>query len=324
MQKILLIRGSGGLSNRLQAVLAGIAHCLLTGRALCVDWRDGMYSDDFSNVFPRWFGLRGLTSAPVPTGFAGEHCVGPDSNGTDGAGATVYPPFWYDWLSEAVAVEYLFANDHLSPDNVALTSIDFSRLDYEQDILVGWGADLQAVLAVTPLLRQKAVELGLPLLAHADDSHIIRWLAHNCLELKPHLGQRVEDFATQHFSSPHIIGLHIRHTDLQSPIEDMLSCVRGRIRPDSIVFLCTDNKHVQSTVSRIFPRTVYTTKVYPAGGEPLHCFVPELSNVQKGEEALIDMYLLSKCHEIVYYSQSSFSRIPIVLGDFAPENIHAL
>lgn len=309
MQKTLLIRGSGGLSNRLQAVLAGIAHCLITGRALCVDWRDGMYSDDFSNVFPRWFSLHTVVDTVAPL----------DYRGTD-----IVPPFWRDWLHDAVAVEYLFENDHLSPSNVARTSIDFSQTDYANDIIVGWGADLQAVLAVTPVLRQRAEAVGLPFLAQMDDMTIVRWLAQHCLELQAHLRQRVEAFATQHLTGPHCIGLHIRYTDLQSPLEDMITAVQQLVRPESTVFLCTDNAHVQNTVSRIFPRTVWTDKVFPAGGEPLHCFVPELSNVQKGEEALIDMYLLSKCHELVYYHKSSFSRISLLQGNFSPDTIHAL
>lgn len=309
MQKTLLIRGCGGLSNRLQAVLAGIAHCLITGRALCVDWRDGMYSDDFSNVFSRWFTVHGVTSAEAPL---------------TSADRDIYPPFWREWINDAVAVEYLFDNDHLSATNVARTSIDFAQTAYDEAILVGWGADLQAVLAVTPLLRQQAVAIGLPFLAHTDDMGIVRWLARNCLRLQPQLRKKVDDFAKQHFTSPHTIGLHIRHTDLQSPLEAMISHLQGLIRPDSTIFLCTDNKHVQGTISRIFPRTVFTTKVFPAGGEPLHCFVPELSNVQKGEEALIDMYLLSKCEELVYYHQSSFSRIPLLLSDFSTNRVHAL
>lgn len=316
MQKTLLIRGSGGLSNRLQAVLAGIAYCLLTSRRLYVDWRDGMYSDDFSNVFPQWFRVTGVESvAQVPALPA------------DGEG--LYPPFWREWLPEAVAVEYLFENDHLSAENVARTSIDFCRLDYEQELIVAWAADLQPALALAGLLRQAAETLGKPFLRDYLDQDIVRWLAREYLHLQEPLAQRVEEFAARNFCRPRTVGLHIRHTDLQSPLEAMLNCLRHILEAEqdgdgSTVFVCTDNRHVQATVASLFPNTVFTPKVFPAGGEPLHCFVPELSNVQKGEEALIDMYLLSKCDEIIYYSQSSFSRIPVLLACLAEEKIHAL
>lgn len=312
MRKVLLVRGSGGLSNRLQAVLAGIAYCLLSGRILCVDWRDGMYSDDFSNIFPQWFQVQGLPHLDkVP--------VWPAS-----ASGGLYPPFWQDWLNDAVAVEYLFDNDHLSVVNVARTSIDFTRLDYDESLVVGWAADLQPALALAPAMRQAAVRLQQPFLAQYSDREIVRWLAQTYLHLQPWLAGRVEAFAAQHFTRPRTIGIHIRYTDLQSPLEAMLDCLRCIATDECTIFVSTDNKHVQTAVCKLFPHTVFTPKVFPAGDEPLHCFVPELSNVQKGEEALVDMYLLSKCDELIYFSQSSFSRIPLLLTQLPEESVHAL
>lgn len=317
MQDTLLIRGSGGLSNRLQAVLAGMIYCQISGRRLCVDWRDGMYSDDFSNVFPQWFRITGLESVAHidPTGMEVED---------------MYPPFWREWLHEAVAVEYLFENDHLSAENVARTSIDFTHLNYMQNLIVGWAADLQPALALSGLLRDKAIDLGEPYLRGVSDRDILHSLAVKHLHLQEPLARRVEDFARQNFCKAHTVGLHIRYTDLQSPLEAMLDCLRqvlgaAKARGEACtVFLATDNRHVQTMVRKLFPNTVFTPKVFPAGDEPLHCFVPELSNVQKGEEALVDMYLLSKCDEIIYYSQSSFSRIPVLLADLPEKNVHAL
>ncbi|MEG2171996.1 MAG: nodulation protein NodZ [Desulfovibrionaceae bacterium] len=312
MQKILVLRASGGLSNRLQVVLAGIAHCLLSGRALYVDWRDGMYSDDFSNVFPRWFHVRGLPTVEV--------IPAPQKK-------ELYPPFWQGWLQEAVAVEYLFNNDHLNAENRARTSIDFTRIDYPETVIVGWGADLQPALALAPLLREQAAALQQPFLAGYSDPQIIRWLAQEYLHLQARLAQRVEDFAARHFPHPHTVGIHIRHTDLQSPLENMLACLRqitDTAEKACNIFLATDNKHVQSTVGKMFPQAVFCPKHFPAGDEPLHCFVPDVANVPKGEEALIDMYLLSKCDELIYYHKSSFSRIPLLLADLPAARVHAL
>lgn len=309
MQKTLVIRGSGGLSNRLQAVLAGIAYCLLSGRTLCVDWRDGMYSDDFSNVFPRWFTVQGIaTLDAIPPTQAGH----------------LHPPFWDAWLHEAVAVEYLFNNDHLSTENVARTSIDFSCTNYPQDVIVGWAVDLQPALLLAPRLREAAEALQKPYLREYTDRDIVRWLAQEYLHLTPRLAHKVERFATRHFSRPRTIGIHIRHTDLQSPLEEMLACLRRRAEEDCNIFLATDNKHVQAAVCNIFPHAVFSPKSFPNGDEPLHCFVPELKNVQKGEEALLDMYLLSKCNELIYYHKSSFSRIPLLLSSLPAAHIHAL
>lgn len=312
MQKTLVIRGSGGLSNRLQAVLAGIAHCLLSGRALCVDWRDGIYSDDFSNVFPCWFTLRGLDTAPLPS--VNSFALG-----------EIFPPFWIDWLADAVAVEYLFANDHLSADNMSRTSIDFSRIEYPEQVIVGWAADLQAALTLAaPLRRMLCTRHKAADFANFTDTALLGWLAHEYLELAPHLQQRVQTFAAQHFTGPRTIGIHIRHTDLQSPLEEMLTCLRQTVREDDSIFVTTDNQYVQRAVLRLFPRAVCTNKLFPAGGEALHCFVPSLSNVEKGESALVDMYLLARCDHIIHYGQSSFARIPLLLAALPPENIHSV
>lgn len=304
-QQMLVLRASGGLSNRLQAVAAGLAYCLLSGRALYVDWRDGIYSDDFSNVFPRWFQLSGVAQASPPL------LPFPETR--------VFPPFWKDWLSEAVAVEYLFDNDHMSPDNVARTSLDFSRLDYPQDILVGWGWDLSPLRRMLPALRQRYPDWGA-----FSEGETARRLLTNHLTPAPEILHSVKLFAASRFLPGRTIGIHIRHTDLQSPLERMLDTLRRLASPDDTIFLTTDNRHVQTAVSRLFPRAVFTEKQFPPGDEPLHCYVPGLSNEQKGREALIDMLLLTRCDRIIHYRRSSFARLPALLSGLPQERIHVV
>ncbi len=304
-QHTLVLRASGGLSNRLQAVAAGLAYCLLSGRALYVDWRDGIYSDDFSNVFPRWFRLSGIPQAspPVPP-FVEER---------------VFPPFWKDWLSEAVAVEYLFDNDHMAPASVARTSMDFSRFDYPQEILVGWGWDLTPLRHMLPALQQRY-----PAWSVFSEGETARHILTNHLVPAPEILHSVETFAAAHFIPGRTIGIHIRHTDLQSPLGRMLDALRHLATPDDTIFLTTDNRHVQMAVSRLFPHAVFTEKQFSPGDEPLHCYVPGLSNEQKGREALIDMLLLARCDRIIHYRRSSFARLPALLSGLPPERVHAV
>lgn len=329
----LVVRASGGLSNRLQAVVAGIAFCLLSGRALCVDWRDGMYSDDFSNVFPQWFTVRGVQSIAVEDVLA-HAAARPDA---------VHPPFWQGRIADAVTVEHFFDNDHLSPANVARSSTDWacpdesravencpdencadktrqgcSSLVAHAPLLVAWAWDWKPALALAPRLRAT-----LPDFAGLTDREIIYRLTREYLVPAPDLVAEADAFAAAHFA-PRTVGIHIRHTDLQSPLDLMLAALRAVAAPDDTVFLATDNAHVERAVQRLFPRTISRSKYFSPVGEPLHSWVPGVSNVAKGRDALLDMLLLARCGHIIHYARSSFARLPIALSGLSDAHIHAV
>ena len=65
--------GGGGLGDRLWGVLAGILYCRLTGRALHVDWRDGLLGDPDVNAFYGLFelsGIKTIRTLPEPSDLA--------------------------------------------------------------------------------------------------------------------------------------------------------------------------------------------------------------------------------------------------------------
>lgn len=306
MKRILVIRASGGLSNRLQAAIAGVAYCLLTGRALCVDWRDGIYSDDFTNVFPRWFTLLGLASAS---------CEEVQTRARDG----LHPPFWHEWLSEAIAVEYLFpGNDHMLAQSVAESSLNFTDLTLAHPVVAGWGWDLGPALQLAPLLRAH-----LPRFAEEPDQNIVRRLLVEHIVPTADLAAEADTFASAHFDAD-TVGVHIRHTDMQSPLDRMLRTLAEVADGGRSIFLTTDNRHVEKLVRKLFPRVITREKIYQGDDIPLHCHVPGISNERKGREALLDMLLLARCQHIIHYRRSSFARIPILLSGLTPEYIHAV
>jgi len=306
MDKHLVIKGSGGLSNRIQAVLAGIGYCLLTGRTLCVDWRDGLYSNAFENVFPLYFSVPGLRTVDVPPP------VTPQT--------AIFPEFWRDRLGDPVAVEYLFDNDHLSRAAREKSSIDFTCLDYPQDVLAGWSADLAPALALAPFLAR-----GVPGFSGRKPMEACRDLLRGYLRPVPELVRAVEAFATARFSPSGMIGAHIRHTDLKAPLDAFARVIRETMEKTGYgLFLTTDNSQVQTTFGRLFPGCVHTEKFFPAPGEPLHAYYQGCDNARKGFEALVDMFLLGRCRAIVHYAPSSFARIPILLSGLPPEKITAI
>ncbi len=307
-EKILVVRASGGLANRLLALLNGIAYALLTQRILCVDWRDGLYSDDFSNVFPLWFHIDTLQTCTCEQLFEFYR-----------QGASVVPTFWQQWLPDAVAVEYLFkGNEHMSAYNRALSSVDMNELHISEDIAVFWHWSAAPLAQLSPLLQQ-----NIPALAHVTDTNMAPALLNTYVRPAAHLLQEKDAFLKCHFSNAPI-GIHIRHSDLQSPLHRMLEKLQEIAKKDDEIFLCTDNEYVETMVRRLFPHVVTQKKTYQGTGVPLHSYVPGISNVQKGHEAILDMLLLAQCKAIIHYAPSSFATIPIFWSGLAKECIHSV
>ncbi len=314
MKKYLVVRASGGLSNRLQAVLGGIAYCLLTGRTLCVDWRDGLYSDDFSNVFPLWFQVHGIDVASCQEVEAAFH-----------AGASVSPSFWKDYLCDAVAVEYLFTGDtHMSAQGRETSSYniaDAGALNQHEaapDIAVHWEWTFATARALVPALQKRFTEY-----AALDEDAVLRALLQKHISPTVNVQQEIHQFYTQNFTQPPL-GIHIRHSDLQSPLPHMMAALQSTYTQGDEIFLCTDNELVEKMVRRLYPQCITREKIFQGVNIPLHNYVPGISNVQKGFDAVVEMLLLAKCKHIIHFKRSSFARIPIYFSNLSPEQIHVV
>ncbi len=305
--KTLVVRASGGLSNRLQAVICGLAYCLLTDRVICVDWRDGLYSDDFSNVFPLWFKIEGIESLSYE-----------DMYSAYKGQASINPVYWQDWIHEPIAVEYMFnGNDHTLPETRAMTSIDLQDTNLKEDILVFWDWTINSITPLIPKLRAK-----FPHMANMDDTEIPRYLLKKHICPVPEMNQEADAFFDKHFHKPPI-GIHIRHTDLQSPLPKLLEKLK-ELSVDENIFLCTDNEQVEKMVLRLFPHAVTRQKTYQGINVPLHSYVEGVSNVQKGREAVLDMLILARCKHIIHYAHSSFARISALFSALDAEHIHSI
>jgi len=295
--RYLVVRGSGGMSNRLQAVVAAVPYALLTGRTLCVDWRDSLYADHERNAFHRYFELHG-----VP--FVAEL---PDSR-------DVFPEFWRERLALPVAVEYLFDNNHFGAAVFEATRIDLGRTNYDHEVAVFWSPDISPLARALPLLGGIS-DLAGRSLEEAARAVLTRHVV-PCAAVR----EAVDAFAARF--RPPVVGVHVRHTDLESPVERIVAEVREIVaRTGAQIFLCTDNLHVQRLFSRLFPGLLVTEKHLSADGAPLHGLTEGVSSERKGFEALLDMYLLGRCGHIVHYTRSSFARIAILSGGFAPDQL---
>ena len=297
MSGYLVVRGSGGMSNRLQAVAAAVPYALRTGRTLCVDWRDSLYADAERNVFHRYFDVAGVPYVEDM----------PDSR-------DIFPSFWGDRLALPVAVEYLFDNDHFGKAVFEATRIDLGRLDYPHEVVVFWSPDITPLGRLLPELGAVPGFAGLSLEAAA------RLILTRYVTPRAAVREAVDAFAARF--RPPVVGVHVRHTDLESPVERMVAAVREIVAcTGAQIFLCTDNLHVQRLFARLFPDLLVTEKYMSTDGAPLHGLTDGVSSERKGFEALLDMYLLGRCDHVVHYVRSSFARISILSHGIGPERL---
>lgn len=133
------------------------------------------------------------------------------------------------------------------------------------------------------------------------------------------IAARIEEFARTHFGTP-TIGVHVRQTDNMSAAWidrkgvavsaiDAVLGERLRFEPSATIFLATDNRAVQKSFLRRYKRVVVHPKWHPqVAGEAIHGHYACPDKVRAAEDALIDLYLLSRCDFLVYSSRATFAR----------------
>ena len=300
--RYVLAKGCYGMGNRILSLLEAIVFARLTNRQLIVDWSDPVFSDDGSNVFPRFFILSGATYSTAEL-----------------ADASVTPRVWQGHIHET-AYE-LKASFTLDPTNLAgALSVDASTLAYEEDVVViaDWDFDYNALLPHLNQLPDHVQGLG--------KGPLLRGLLSDNLRLQPRIRDRVDAFKKSHFTRP-VIGVHVRQTDNTTPINMRRgpAVSLGSYAPildrlvannrEALVFLASDNQDVLAAYRAQYPLVVATEKWYSS--DPRVGRHPDLAcpdRPRMGEDALVDMYLLSECDWYVYSARSSFGRVAALLS----------
>lgn len=114
------------------------------------------------------------------------------------------------------------------------------------------------------------------------------------------------------------VGVHIRRTDntesiRHSPLKDFIACMQleTEVNPDTMFFLATDSIEVEDTLKVTFPDRIIT---YPK---------VLTRNTEEGiQDALVDMYCLSKTSKIFGSHYSSFSEVAAQLNNIKLNQIY--
>jgi hypothetical protein len=290
--KILLVKGISGLGDRILCALTAALYARLSDRLLVVDWSDDAYSSDGTNAFHRFF----LSGACEP-GATIQH--------TD----SVVPAIWRGRIHESAAAlrsGYGALND---AQGWRTFSIDLGRLDYDEEVAVLWtyGEELNPLLPHLDPPQPPGPAARAALLA--------RVLA-DTLTLQPTIQERVDGFRREHFAG-RVIGVHVRYSDYRTALRrtlQQLETLLGR-DPTCRVFLSTDNIQIRRIFESRYGRVISTPHWYaPIPGQALHFGAARPDPTATGIEALIDLYLLAACDDLIVDTSSSFARVATLLA----------
>jgi hypothetical protein len=311
--KYLIVKGSSGMGNRINAFMGGLVYSKITNRKLIVDWRGDRYSTQEINAFHEYF------SCP----FIDPALKIPESS-------SVFPEIWRDHLNYQLRdIQKKFGPEKTLPDwtNILkqMYSFDLSNINHEEQVLVMF----DYAFAYTKNLSKHASLLPVEWPTRTAES-LLQYLLKNYLFLKPSIQAEVDEFAKKNFVGS-VIGVHIRYTDNLKdgkliPLGEYPKKLDKLLaeNPNATIFLSTDNEDVYKILKEKYPSVISTNKFYSnKNGEPvaIHSGYGCKDKLQMGKEALIDMFLLSKCDYLVYSSVSSFVRLSILLSNFKKDHL---
>lgn len=284
--RILLIKGKGGLGNRILSAVCGLVFADLTGRQPVIDWRDGSYASVGENAYPLLF------DTPLSL-----HC-----DAYDAVTKPVSPPLWTNHLdmTPQAMIEKFMPQNHSSPTGYRKLCTDLARLDTPEDVAVFWSY-LPKFGRLARHLRQDPRFVGKP------ENAIIKDYLNCFFTPNRRVLDQVDAFWGQ-ISKP-CIGVHIRYTDRRVSLDQVKKRLRKKLRdvPDAAIFLATDNADVQNQMASEFANVHHIPKHLPLDGSRLHGPTSDIAKLAEAENALIDMWLLSRCEHLVYSRHSTFS-----------------
>lgn len=291
--RVLIIKAKGGLGNRILSAATGVVLATITGRRPVIDWREGMYLPAGTNLYPLLF--ERPADDPGPEAFDEERDVAPQ--------------IWSGRLIEQPIdlIEAHFPNSHSSPFVYRQLSIDLSRPDVAARVAVFWSY-------LPKFARLRGAIRRTPALAGRDSES----LARDALDRYFRPNVRVRDALDALFAgrrSP-VIGVHVRYTDRKAPldvIERELTGMRARL-PDADIFLATDNADVETRIKARFDRVFTIEKAMAAPGVALHFDADFVDPLREAENALIDMWALSRCNQLIHSRHSTFSVAASLIG----------
>lgn len=288
--KYVIVKGCGGLGNRLFTLSNAIAYAKRNGRTIHVDWSDNLFSHSGENIFHRFFDLEGVDEAELPETVE-----------------SIYPNGYQDFVFDPIQQVCEQRTDHASRMSKLLGKQDVSMWYPKNDIGVApfeLGSDLPDSLNEQVVVYADYIpELDPDALRH----HI---------KLGTDLQRMIDEFA-ERADLKHAIGVHVRSTDIQPSkgLPHLFRMIKS-IDESARVFLATDNPAVETEFHEAGIMVVTIDKHLPeVTKESMGIHHWARSNTSQEEtldmltDAITDMWSLAACGQLLYQGNSSFSQI---------------
>ena len=147
------------------------------------------------------------------------------------------------------------------------------------------------------------------------------------IDPKPHLRRMIEAYMCEHFGADFVIGIHYRGTDKWEDAprvpyaevgDAIMHVVKSRTSGRYKLFVATDENVFLAYMLEHYPGAVlYRDMFRSVDGRPIDV-VNEDGNHKKGEDAVLDCLLLSKCHYLIR-TASNLSLCSILFNPDLPE-----
>ncbi len=127
------------------------------------------------------------------------------------------------------------------------------------------------------------------------------------IRVRPHIQRKVDAFVHDHFHGAYVIGIHYRGTDksveaARVSYDNVLAVVTEKLAAlgtqNIRLFLATDEQaFLDCMLNRFMDQLIYCKIFRSSNGKPTHGLNADAH--QRGEEAVIDCLLLSRCHFLI-------------------------
>ena len=298
--KILLIKGKGGLGNRILSAVCGLVFADLTGRHPVIDWRDGIYAPDGENAYPLLF------DSPIPL----------DCKTFDDVRSDISPTVWSGRLTQSPQqmIETFSPRGHSNPTGYRRFCTDLATLGTAEQIAVYWSY-------LPKFGRLSRFMAGDPRFAGRNLDTVISDYLDRYFRPNARVSTALGNLHSQ-ITGPSI-GVHIRYTDRKVPLAPIRRALRNRLRrtPDAQVFLASDNAQVQADMAAAFDGIIHFPKHLPKDGVRLHSPTARIAKQREAENALVDMWQLGRCDHLICSRHSTFSVTSAYLGRMTPDRV---
>lgn len=135
------------------------------------------------------------------------------------------------------------------------------------------------------------------------------------IRLQPHIQKKIDQFIHEHFEGHRVIGVHYRGTDKfsEAPVvryDVVIALIKEELEkdPEAKIFVATDEQRFLQAMHRNFPGKILALDALRSqSGFPVHyASHGGAYNYKKGEDAVIDCILLSRCSKL-YRTSSNLS-----------------